>query len=206
MEQKKGSVGASECDEWLREAWRVMVAEGIDARGLVLVDECGTNTSPAPLYAWSRKRERACCEVPRNWGANITLLARITVDGIGPYLSVEGSTTRGVFEAYLEWVLAPQIRPGQVVVMDNLSAHKGSRVRELVKEQGCELLYVPPYSPNFNPIEQAFSKVEGLLRRAESRTREAPIEAIGTALSAVSCRNVRGFFDNCGYRTSGQLL
>jgi transposase len=173
---------------------------------LVLVDECGTNTSLAPLYAWSRKGERACCEVPRNWGANITLLASITVDGIGPCLAVEGSTTREVFEAYLEWVLAAQLRPGQVVVMDNLSAHKGSRVRELVKERGCTLLYLPPYSPDFNPIEQAFSKVKGLLRRAEGRTREALIEAMGTALSAVSRRNVRGFFDNCGYRTSGQLL
>jgi transposase len=139
-------------------------------------------------------------------GANITLLASITVDGIGPCLAVEGSTTREVFEAYLEWVLAPQLRPGQVVVMDNLSAHKGSRVRELVKERGCELLYLPPYSPDFNPIEQAFSKVKGLLRRAEARTREALIEAMATALSAVSCRNVRGFFENCGYRASGQLL
>jgi transposase len=92
------------------------------------------------------------------------------------------------------------------VVMDNLSAHKGSRVRELVKERGCKLLYLPPYSPDFNPIEQAFSKVKGLLRRAEARTREALIEAMGTALSAVSCRNVRGSFENCGYRTSGQLL
>jgi transposase len=144
--------------------------------------------------------------VPRNWGANITLPASITVDGIGPCLAVEGSTTREVFEAYLEWVLAPQLRPGQVVVMDNLSAHKGSRVRELVKERGCKLLYLPPYSPDFNPIEQAFSKVKGLLRRAEGRTREALIEAMGTALSAVSRRKVRGFFDNCGYRTSGQLL
>jgi transposase len=173
---------------------------------LVLVDECGTNTSVAPPYAWSRKGERACCEVPRNWGANITLPASMTVDGIGPCLAVEGSTTREVFEAYLEWVLAAQLRPGQVVVMDNLSAHKGSRVRELVKERGCKLLYLPPYSPDFNPIEQAFSKVTGLLRRAEGRTREALIEAMGTALSAVSRRNVRGFFDNCGYRTSGQLL
>jgi transposase len=199
-------VGASECDEWLRAAWRVMVAEGIDARRLVLVDECGTNTSLAPLYTWSRKGERACCDGPRNWGANITLLASITVAGIGPCLAVEGSTTREVFEAYLGWVLAPQLRPGQGVVMDKLSTHKGSRVRELVKERGCKLLYLPPYSPDFNPIEQAFSKVKGLLRRAEACTREALIEAMGTALSAVSCRNVRGFFENCGYRASGQLL
>jgi DDE superfamily endonuclease len=129
-------VGASERDEWLRAAWRVMVAEGIDAGRLVFVDECGTNTSLAPLYAWSPKGKRARLKVPRNWGANITLLASITVDGMGPCLAVEGATTREGFEAYLERVLGPKLRPGQVVVVDNLSAHKGSRVRELVEERG----------------------------------------------------------------------
>jgi len=121
-------------------------------------------------------------------------------------LAVEGSTTRKVFEAYLERILAPTLVPGQVVVMDNLSAHKGERVRELIEQRGCELVYLPPYSPDFNPIEQAFSKVKGLLRRAAARTREALIEAMGRALSAVSARDAQGFFGHCGYSSMGQLL
>lgn len=90
--------------------------------------------------------------------------------------------------------------------MDNLSSHKGGRVREIVEGHGCELIYLPPYSPDFNPIEQAFSKVKGLMRKAEARTREALIEAMGWALSAVSARDARGFFDHCGYRLVDQLL
>ena len=117
-----------------------------------------------------------------------------------------GNATKAVFEAYVERVLAPSLSPGQVVVMDNLSAHKGERVRELVEERGCEVLFLPPYSPDMNPIEEAFSKVKGLLRKAESRTREALIEAIGRALDAVTAQDARGFFGHCGYRRVGQLL
>ena len=117
-------MGAAERDEWLRAAWRVMVAERIDARQLVFVDECSTNTSLSPLYAYSPKGQRARCLVPRNWGANITLLSSMSTEGMGPSLAVESSTTREVFEAYVEHVLAPSLRAGQVVVMDNLSSHK----------------------------------------------------------------------------------
>jgi hypothetical protein len=113
---------------------------GIEARGLVFVDECGANISLVPLYAWSRRGERAPAKAPRNWGKNVTLLSSMSIEGMGPSLAVEGATTRGVFEAYLEEVLALTLLPGQVVVMDNLSAHKGGRVREIVEERGCELL------------------------------------------------------------------
>ncbi len=94
---------------------------------------------------------------------------------MGPSLAVDGPIDRGVFEAYVERVLAPTLRAGQIVVMDNLSAHKGDRVRELIEECGCELLYLPPYSPDLNPIEEAFSKIKGILRKAEARSREALI-------------------------------
>jgi transposase len=183
-----------------------LVAGEIDAERLVFVDEMGTNVSLSPIYAWSRKGERAFGSAPRNRGKNVTLLASITAGGLGPCLAVEGATTREVFEAYLERVLAPSLKPGQMVVMDNLAAHKGGRVKEIIEGRGCEVLYLPPYSPDFNPIEQAFSKVKGLLRRAQARTRQALIEAMGEALSAVSARDVRGFFGHCGYRSVGQLL
>ena len=130
------------------------------------------------------------------------LIASMSVEGTGPSLAVEDATNREVFEAYLERVLAPALRPGQVVAMDNLSAHKGNRVREIVEGRGCELLYLPPYSPDLNPIEEAFSKIKGLLRKAEARSREALLEAIGAAISALSAEDARGYFDHCGYRTS----
>lgn len=120
-------------------------------------------------------------------------------------MAVEGSTTREVFEAYLEQALAPALKPRQIVVMDNLSAHKGGRVREIVEGRGCELLYLPPYSPDLNSIEEAFSKIKGLLRKAEARAREALIEAMGEALSAVTGSDVRGYFAHCGYGPGGQL-
>ncbi len=116
-----------------------------------------------------------------------------------------GGTTKEVFEAYVERVLASALEEGQVVVLDNLAAHKGERVRELVEGRGCELLFVPPYSPDYNPIEEAFSKVKALLRRAGARTREALIEALGAALDAVTPRDVRGFFEHSGYRLPVQL-
>lgn len=190
----------------MRAAWRALVAGEMRAERLVFVDEMGSNTSLCPIYAWSRRGERAVASAPRNWGKNVTLLASITGRGLGPCLAVEGATTREVFEAYLERSLAPSLRPGQVVVMDNLSAHKGGRVREIVERRGCELLYLPPYSPDLNPIEQAFSKVKGLLRRAEARSRTALIDAMGRALDAVSAQDARGFFAHCGYRYMGQPL
>ncbi len=206
MEPKKRSLGAGERDEFLRAAWRLLVTGEVEADTLVFVDEMGANVSLSPLYAWSRKGQRALGSAPRNWGKNVTLLASITRRGLGPCLAVEGAITREVFEAYLEGVLAPTLEPGQVVAMDNLSAPKGGRVREIIEGAGCEVLYLPPYSPDFNPIEQAFSKVKEILRRAEARTRQSLIEAMGRALDAVTDRDARGFFGHCGYSAMGQLL
>jgi transposase len=206
MDSKKRTVGASERDEFLRAAWQALVARKIDAEQLVFVDEMGANISLAPLYAWSRRGERALASVPRNWGKNVTLLASMSLEGMGPCLAVEGSTTSEVFLAYLEHVLVPSLRAGQVVVMDNLTAHKGERVRELIEGRGCELLYLPPYSPDFNPIEEAFAKLKTLLRKAQARSREVLIEAMGRTLEALTARDARNFFEHRGYRALGQLL
>jgi transposase len=206
MDPKKRSVGASERDEFLRAAWRATVAGTTEAERFVFVDECSTNVSLGPLYAWAPTGERAPCSAPRNWGKNVTLLSSMTLSGMGPSLAVEGATTRAVFEAYVEKALVPSLSPGQVVVMDNLTAHKGERVRQLIEERGCEVVYLPPYSPDFNPIEQAFSKLKASLRGAEARTREALIEAMGAALSTISARDAWGFFGHCGYRSAAQLL
>jgi transposase len=183
-----------------------MVAEKVEAKRLIFVDEMGTNTSLSPMYAWAPKGRRAYWSVPRNRGANTTLLSSISTEGMGPSLTVEGATTSAVFEAYVEQVLAPTLRKGQVVVMDNLSAHKGERICELIEERGCQLVYLPSYSPDFNPIEEAFSKIKRLVRKAEARTKEALIEAIGSALSAVSSGDAHRFFEHCGYRMPVQSL
>ena len=132
----------------------MMVISSIEPNRFVFVDECSSNTSLAPLYGWARKGERAHQKTPRNWGKNITLISSMGKEGgMGASLVVEGSTNGAVFETYLEEVLLPTLKRGQVVVMDNLSTHKGGRVRELIEAEGCELIYLPPYSPDFNPIE-----------------------------------------------------
>src|SRR5215212_4045322 len=123
----------------------------------------------------------------------------MSAGGMGPSLAVEGTTISVVFEAYMERVLAPTLRRGQVVVMDNLSAHKGEGIKEMIEQRGCQLVYLPAYSPDFNPIEEAFSKIKGLVRMAEARTRETLVDAIGSALSAVTSRDARSFFEHCGY-------
>jgi transposase len=177
-----------------------------DAERLVFVDEMGTHTSLAPLYAYSPRGKRAFFEVPRNRGKNTTLLASISCKGMGPSMAVEGPTTKEVFETYVDHVLGPTLRPGQIVVMDNLTSHKGQRVRESIEGRDCELLFLPPYSPDYNPIEEAFSKKKALLRKAEARTREALIEALGAAISAITSQDVGGFFEHCGYQRVSQQL
>ena len=183
-----------------------MVAQKVEAHRFVFVDEMGTNTSLSALYAWAPKGCRALCSVPRNRGKNTTLLASMSAEGMGPCMAVEGSITREVFEAYLERVLCSILSEGQIVVMDNLMAHKGDRVKELIEQRGCELLYLSPYSPDFNPIEEAFAKIKGLLRKAEARTREKLVEAMGRAISAVTAQDAQGFFEHCGYSMPVQSL
>jgi transposase len=203
---EKRSVAASERDEWSREAWKTLVAGAVDTSRLVFVDEMGANTSLCPLYAYSPRGRRAHAKVPRNRGKNTTLLASMTAEGMGPCVAVEGTTAAAVFEAYVEQVLVPTLRTGQAVGLDNLSSRKGGRVREMLESRGCKLLFLPPYSPDLNSIEEAFSKVKGLLRQAGARMREALIEAKGQALGAVTNRDARGFFEHCGYRSTAQPL
>ncbi len=133
-------------------------------------------------------------------------LLLLSLEGMGSSLAVAGATTAVVFEAYVEKVLAPSLEEGRVVVMDNLGAHRPKRVRELIEGRGCQLLYLPFYSPDYNPIEEAFAKIKGLLRQAAARTKEALVEAIRAALSAVSAQDAWGFFEHAGYRPMGHLL
>jgi len=165
------------------------------------VDECSTNIAMVPRYARAPRGERAYGKALRNWGPNVTLISSITLGGMGASMSIEGSADRESFSLYLEEVLCPALRRGQIVVMDNLSVHKSKRVRELIEGRGCELWFLPAYSPDLNPIEEAFSKAKGILKKAKARTLQALFEATATALSAVGEEDARGFFGHCGYLT-----
>jgi transposase len=172
----------------------------------VLKDECSTNIALRRLYARAPKGERAYGEAPRNWGKNVTLIASLSAEGVGATMSVEGATDGAAFEAYVRHFLLPSLEEGKIVVMDNLQVHKMRRVEELIEGAGAEILFLPPYSPDFSPIEEAFSKVKGILRGVGARTRQALLEATGEALGAVSRRDAAGWFRHCGYALSHHSL
>ncbi len=174
----------------------------LDAKRLVFVDESGSNIALTSLYARAPKGQRAHGSVPRNRGKNTTLLASLSVEGMGASMLLEGATNGAVFEIYLEQILLPSLAPGQIVVMDNLSAHKGARVRQLIEERGCQLLFLPAYSPDCSPIEETFSKIKAHLRRVGARTREALEEAMAQALETVTSQDALGWFTHCGYLPS----
>ena len=190
----------------MRAAWRLLVAGKLCAKKLVFVDEMGSNTSLHELYAYAPRGQRAYCSVARNRGKNTTLLSSMRLSGMGPSMVVEGATDSAVFEGYLQEMLVPALGKGDVVVMDNLSVHKSERVRDLIEGAGAQLLYLPPYSPEFNPIEEAFSKIKNLIRKAGARVHEALVVAIGEAICEVGEEDAKAFFEHCGYREAVQLF
>jgi len=165
------------------------------------VDESSTNIAMVARYARAPKGQRAHGKAPRNWGKNVTLISSITLSGMGPSMSIQGSSDTESFGLYMREVLAPRLRAGQIVLMDNLSVHKAGWVRDLIEEKGCRLWLLPAYSPDMSPIEEAFSKVKNLIRRTKARTLEALFAATAGALGAVSEEDARAFFEDCGYRT-----
>jgi transposase len=144
--------------------------------------------------------------VPRNHGPNVTLFAALTPTGMGPALAMPGGADTAVFGRYVREVLVPSLRPGQVVILDQLNVHKGAAVRAAIEDAGCRLLLLPSYSPDFNPIEQAFAKIKTHLRAVAARTFDDLAAAIGVALDRVTPADARGFFAGCGYHLPGQLL
>ena len=205
MAAQKQSLTASERDEAARAAWRAEVA-ALDPAAFVFVDESGTHTSLTRLRARAPRGERAVGVVPRNHGPNVTLFAALTPEGIGPALAMPGAADGEVFGRYVRELLVPSLRPGQVVIMDQLNVHKGAAVREAIEAADCRLLLLPSYSPDFNPIEQAFATVKAHLRTAAARDFAALVAAIGAAIDAVTPADARGCFAHCGYPLSHQLL
>jgi transposase len=175
---------------------------GISPERLVFLDECGVLTNMARLHGRSPRGERAHGKVPCGRWERITVLGALGQEGMLASMSVGASTDGAVFEAYLAQVLLPELRrsrPDAVLVMDNLGAHKTPEVRALLNRSGFAYRYLPPYSPDLNPIEPAWAKLKALLRKAAARTAEGLHAALGPALAAVTAQDAQGFFRHAGY-------
>jgi transposase len=203
--RSKKVLRASERDEAQRAAWRTAIAER-DPGTLVFVDETGTNLAMTRRYGRAKRGARVVGQVPRNPGPNVTLLAAMDREGLLGELTLTGATDGDAFEAYVTRVLVPHLWPGDLVIWDNLSAHKRARARIWVESAGAQVLFLPPYSPDFNPIELAFSKLKAALRRAGARTRAELDQAITAALGTITSQDAQAWFAHCGYSPSPQLL
>jgi transposase len=168
-------------------------------RRLIFFDESGVNISMTRAYGRAPTSERVHGYVPKNWGDNVTLSAGLTCDGLIAPLRLVGAMDADTFEAYIEQFVVPELRSGDVVVMDNLSAHKRLSVAKMIADVGAELVYLPPYSPDLNPIEMIWSKVKSVLRSLAARTFEALEEAIVIALRAVSSADALNCIRHAGY-------
>ena len=171
----------------------------MDATCLVFVDETGATTALTRLYGWGPKGERLIDAVPAGHWKTTTFVAGLRHNGVIAPFVLDGPMTGEVFRAYVEQMLAPAISPGDVVVMDNLPAHKVAGVKEAITAAGASVLYLPRYSPDLNPIEQLFAKLKALLRKAAVRTRDALWDAIGTLLDAFTPAECQNYLANSGY-------
>jgi transposase len=202
---QKKTLSASERDEVARAAWREETA-ALAPADLLFLDETSTHTALTRRRARAPRGRRAHGAVPRNHGPNVTLLAVLGPQGIATALSIEGATTRPVFDGFVAEFLVPLLRSGQTVVLDNLAAHKSPRAQALVEAAGCRLLFLPPYSPDFNPIEPIFAKVKTALRASAARTPDTLLAATKTALDAVTPEDAAGCYADCGFPLQPQLL
>ncbi len=183
-----------------RERWRAEVMPGLDPRRLVFIDETWAKTNMTRTRGYAPKGARLVAAAPHGHWHTTTFVGALTARGFVAPMVVDGAVNGAVFRAYVEQVLVPELRRGDVVVMDNLSSHTLAAVRVAVEGAGCRLLYLPPYSPDLNPIENAFSKLKGLLRAAAERTVDGLWSAIGRLLDRFDPAECRNYFRHCGYR------
>jgi transposase len=165
----------------------------------VFVDESSAKTNMTRLYGWALAGERAYDQTPHGHWATRTMISSLRLDGSTACMTVDCATDGDVFETYIRRVLAPSLRRGDIVVLDNLSAHKRPRVARLIRARGARLLFLPPYSPDFNPIEKMWSKIKSILCSIGPRTSEELHATIAYALRQVSEEDAREFFKSCGY-------
>lgn len=181
-----------------RAAYRDEIA-GLPTERFKFIDESGTNIAMTRLFGRAQRGQRVSDAVPKNYGDNITLLGSLSCTGLDAVMTINGPVDTAVFRAYVNQVLVPTLRPGDIVVMDNLGAHKVAGIREAIETAGATLLYLPPYSPDWSPIEPCWSKLKTFLRKAKARTREALEETIRGAMDTITAADARGWFSHCGY-------
>lgn len=175
------------------------MASEFDLGRLKFIDESGVNIAMTRLYGRAPRGERVVGSAPRNYGANITMLGALSAAGLCALMTVDGATDSEVFAAFVREVLAPTLSAGDIVVLDNLGAHRSAAARKAVEARGARLVFLPPYSPDLNPIERCWSKIKTALRAAKARTREALEEAIKQAIVTVSESDACAWFKHCGY-------
>ena len=181
-----------------RDEWRKLQG-AVDARRLVFLDESGLKTNMTRLYGRARNGSRCLDAAPCGHWDTVTILSSIRLDGTTESLVFEGSVDREMFDAYIKEGLAPTLRPGDIVVMDNLNAHKSQEAYNAIRMHQAEVLFLPAYSPDFNPIEKMWSKVKQVLRGLKPRTDEELLTATATALDAITAHDAQGWFNSCGY-------
>jgi transposase len=181
-----------------REEWEQCLP-GLDLEKLVFLDESGINTAMARRYGRCPQHERLVDSAPAGLWQSNTLLAAVRLDGVLAPMVLDGPVNGDSFAGYIERSLVPELEPGDIVVMDNLPAHKNQRVTQAIEAIGCSLVYLPPYSPDFNPIENMWSKVKASLRKAAARTFDSVVDAVAEALRAVTPDDCQGYFGHCGY-------
>lgn len=184
-----------------REQWRKYQAR-IDPRRLVFIDETWAKTNMAPLRGWWRKGQRLCATVPYGHWRTMTFLAALRCDRIDAPCVLDQAIDGQSFLAYVEQCLAPTLKPGDIVIMDNLSSHKRREVRTAIRSVGARLLFLPPYSPDLNPIEQMFAKLKHLLRKAAKRTAQETWKCIGNLLDNFTQQECAAYLTNSGYAPS----
>jgi transposase len=199
---KKKTLHASERDTptvlLARQQYRTQLA-ACSCRHLKFIDESGCNIAMTRRYGRAQYGRRVADAVPKNFGLNVTILGALSCTGLDAVMTVEGATDTAVFRAYVEQVLVPTLVADDVVVMDNLSVHKVSGIREAIEATGARLLYLPPYSPDYSPIESCWSKLKAILRKAKARSREALDEALTQAIEHITQSDAKGWFNLCGY-------
>ena len=198
MDAQKKTLSASERDGVVRRAWSRLAAL-VDPAAWIWLDETGSHLGYTPTHARAPRGRRAHASAPRNQGENKTVLASLSLAGVGPTMRFDGPMTTDRFEGYVRHILAPTLRPGQVVVADNLRAHHSERARAAIEARGAHFWHLPPYSPDFNPIEEAFSKVKAFLRRAQARSEDTLRAATWAALASITPSDIAGWFSHCGY-------
>jgi len=183
----------------LREAF-INDQPNLDPRRLVFIDESGMRLGLTTRYGWATRGKKAYGTASHSPWRTVTMIGAIGLDGFRGFVNIEAATSSEVFRAFVLCMLVPNLRAGDCVVMDNLSAHKDKQAVEAIEKTGATVMYLPPYSPEFNPIEKVWSKLKDYVRRLATDTREQFDEAVADAMAAVTSSNIQGWFSHCGYQ------